>query len=41
MNNASESPDVFYREARLFFERLIESIMEEKRKKLDGSTEII
>ena len=36
LNNASESPDVFYREARLFFERLMESILEEKRKNAVG-----
>ena len=31
LNNASESPEEFRKESRLFFERLIESIMEEKR----------
>ena len=41
LNNASESPDIFYRESRLFFERLIESIMEEKRKALNESKETI
>lgn len=41
LNNASESPDTFYRESRLFFERLIESIMEEKRKALNEPNETI
>ncbi|MEY8386871.1 L-threonylcarbamoyladenylate synthase [Oscillospiraceae bacterium 38-13] len=32
LNNASESPEEFQKESRLFFERLIEAIQEEKRR---------
>ena len=32
LNNASDSPEEFQKESRLFFERLIESIQEEKRR---------
>lgn len=32
LNNASDSPEEFQKDARLFFERLIESIQEEKRR---------
>nr|WP_326166813.1 L-threonylcarbamoyladenylate synthase [uncultured Oscillibacter sp.] len=31
LNNATDSPEEFYKEARLFFERLVEAIQEEKR----------
>lgn len=31
LNNATDSPEEFYKEAHLFFERLVESIQEEKR----------
>ena len=31
LNNATESPEEFRRDARLFFERLVEAIQEEKR----------
>lgn len=32
LNNATDSPEEFYKDARLFFKRLVESIQEEKRR---------